>query len=112
MRHALLAAILALPLLADPHPSKCLEVQATRRGPGTWEMYAKNTCPTTIKQAAVLVKFFNPKWERVGVSGVVMHYIAPGEVVRREADAPAYLKGKFKYVGVRAITDDPLDALK
>lgn len=110
------ASFIALLLLAGPasaapakHPSQCLVVIHTQKLDAShYEALVYNRCGETIKEAAVLVKFFNAKWERVGVSGFVLNYTAPFEVVRHAFT----VEQPFTFVGVRAITDNALDSLK
>lgn len=103
--------LFAAVLTAAPHPSQCVTVTVKKVDSAHWEEHTVNACNTAFPEVAVLVKFFNDDWERIGVSGFVMNYVAPYERGRKIFEVPADV-GKFSHVGVRAITDHAADALR
>jgi hypothetical protein len=106
-----LLLLLALPLLSAPHPSKCLTVELRKVDAKHYEFTGENKCGQGLPLAVVAIKFFNKKWERIGVSTFSAASIAPHEKFRKTFPAPEDVSG-FEYVGVRAITDSALDELR
>lgn len=109
-RSLLLIALLAPALFAE-HPAQCLTVDVHRVDAGHWEQVSENHCARELPVAVVMVKFFNANWERIGVAAFVAYHVAPHEKLRKTFEVDRDLKG-FEYVGVRAISDDPVDALR
>jgi hypothetical protein len=99
------------PLVAAEHPAKCLTVDVHRFDSHHYEQVSVNHCNQELPVAVVMVKFFNTEWERIGVSAFVAYHVAPHEKLRKIMETPGDLRD-FQFVGIRAISDDPLDALR
>jgi hypothetical protein len=108
---ALLFASAAFAAEPKKHAWDCLTVKLSKVDDDHYLMESQNTCEQSIENAVVLVKFFDGKWNRIGVGYFAAFYVAPGERLRKRFPAPSDVRG-FAHVGVRAIKEDPAEALK
>lgn len=113
MKTLILVLFSAVAIAADkPQAWECFKVDSlTRIDDLHYQADAVNSCPYTIDHVYVLVKFFDKAWNRIGVDHFSAHFVAPGERIKHVFPISGYAVRRFRYVGVRRITTDALEAL-
>jgi hypothetical protein len=114
MAASLLAASDNKPLLSvsenKPPVYECFKVRSLERVDDLhYRQTSENTCPYTLRNVYIFVKFLDKDGYRIGVDEYGAAWVNPGEKLRTVLPAPEYVKG-FKSVGVRKITSDSLDS--